>query len=100
MRWQPTQVRESSPYASVSSSAPWVRAAALPGILDITPGVRSLQIHFNGRVLSRELLLEQVWDRAGQDQIERVRKLGVDVRQSLPAGYSTGGPECEPLKRL
>ena len=29
---------------------------SLPGILDITPGVRSLQIHYDGRVLSREAL--------------------------------------------
>jgi hypothetical protein len=50
--------------------------------------------------VSRELLLEQVWNRAGQDQIERARKLGVDVQQALPAGYSTGGPECLPLKLI
>ena len=35
-----------------------LRAALLPGILDITPGVRSLQVHYDGRVLSREHLLE------------------------------------------
>ncbi|MDP9112895.1 MAG: urea carboxylase [Acidobacteriota bacterium] len=35
-----------------------LRAAILPGILDITPGVRSLQVHYDGRVLSRDHLLE------------------------------------------
>jgi urea carboxylase len=35
-----------------------VRALALPGIIDITPGVRSLQIHYDNRRLPREALLE------------------------------------------
>jgi urea carboxylase len=34
-----------------------LRAASLPGIIDITPGVRSLQIHFDNRRLPREELL-------------------------------------------
>lgn len=32
-------------------------AASLPGIIDITPGVRSLQIHYDNRRLPREALL-------------------------------------------
>ena len=35
-----------------------LRAAALPGIIDITPGVRSLQIHYDNRRLRREELLD------------------------------------------
>jgi urea carboxylase len=35
-----------------------LRGAGLPGILDITPGVRSLHIHYDGRRLPRESLLE------------------------------------------
>jgi urea carboxylase len=35
-----------------------LRGARLPGILDITPGVRSLHIHYDGRRLARESLLE------------------------------------------
>ncbi|MGB6686944.1 MAG: urea carboxylase [Terracidiphilus sp.] len=35
-----------------------LRAARLPGIVDITPGVRSLQIHYDNRVLHREELLD------------------------------------------
>lgn len=35
-----------------------LRAARLPGIVDITPGVRSLQIHYDNRRLRREALLE------------------------------------------
>ncbi len=34
-----------------------LRAAQLPGIIDITPGVRSLQIHYDNRLLRREALL-------------------------------------------
>jgi urea carboxylase len=35
-----------------------LRAAGLPGIVDITPGVRSLQIHYDNRRLRREELLD------------------------------------------
>jgi urea carboxylase len=35
-----------------------LRSARLPGILDITPGIRSLHIHYDGRRLARESLLE------------------------------------------
>ena len=28
-----------------------LQALALPGVVDLTPGIRSLQIHFDGRVL-------------------------------------------------
>ncbi len=35
-----------------------LRAAALPGIIDITPGVRSLQIHYDNRRLRRDDLLQ------------------------------------------
>ena len=35
-----------------------LRGAGLPGIIDVTPGVRSLHVHYDGRLLSRELLLE------------------------------------------
>jgi urea carboxylase len=34
-----------------------LRASSLPGIIDITPGVRSLQIHYDNRKLRREELL-------------------------------------------
>ncbi len=39
-----------------------VRKARLPGILDITPGIRSLQIHYDGAVLSRRHLLAALAD--------------------------------------
>src|SRR5262249_8423957 len=35
-----------------------LRGTGLPGIIDITPGVRSLQIHYDGRRVDRGTLLE------------------------------------------
>jgi len=37
-----------------------LRAAALPGIVDMTPGIRSLQVHYDSRVLSRDALLDAI----------------------------------------
>ena len=36
----------------------WLQAAAVPGILELTPGIRSLQVHYDSRVLSEAALLE------------------------------------------
>lgn len=36
----------------------WLEARALPGVIDLTPGIRSLQIHYDNRVLPRRKLLE------------------------------------------
>jgi urea carboxylase len=37
-----------------------VKAAALPGILDLTPGIRSLQVHFDPRIVDQATLLDAV----------------------------------------
>ncbi len=36
----------------------WLEARRLPGIIDLTPGIRSLQIHFDGRELNERQLLD------------------------------------------
>jgi urea carboxylase len=36
----------------------WLTQAALPGIIELTPGIRSLQIHYESRLLSSTRLLE------------------------------------------
>jgi urea carboxylase len=36
----------------------WLRAARLPGIIDLTPGIRSLQIHYDSSALPVRRLLE------------------------------------------
>ncbi len=38
----------------------WLQARSLPGIINLTPGVRSLQIHFDPSVLSRTRLMDQL----------------------------------------
>ncbi|OIQ70057.1 kinase A inhibitor [mine drainage metagenome] len=35
-----------------------LQSMALPGIIDITPGIRSLQVHFDSRVLAQQRLLQ------------------------------------------
>jgi urea carboxylase len=39
-----------------------LQALALPGIIDITPGIRSLQVHFDSRVLPQARLLQALAD--------------------------------------
>jgi urea carboxylase len=36
----------------------WLQAAALPGIVDLTPGIRSLQVHYDSCLLPLERLLD------------------------------------------
>ncbi len=36
----------------------WLRAAKLPGIIDLTPGIRSLQVHYDSKRLARAKLLD------------------------------------------
>ena len=35
----------------------WMQNAAIPGVLDLTPGIRSLQVQYDGRVLSQSELV-------------------------------------------
>ncbi len=38
----------------------WMQSAAIDGVLELTPGIRSLQIHYNSLVLPRVRLLEKL----------------------------------------
>ena len=38
----------------------WLEQQKLPGIIELTPGIRSLQIHFNPQVLTRQQLLKDL----------------------------------------
>ena len=40
----------------------WVQQSNLPGIADLTPGIRSLQIHFDPQRLPRDVLLQALID--------------------------------------
>ena len=44
--------------ARASAGAGGRRTRELPGLIDLTPGIRSLQIHYDSTVLSRRRLLE------------------------------------------
>jgi urea carboxylase len=55
-----------------------LRYVDLPGIIDITPGVRSLQVHYDGRLLSRENLLEAL--DSCEDRIPDLRDIVVPSR--------------------
>jgi urea carboxylase len=51
-----------------------LQARALPGVIDITPGIRSLQVHYDARILSQSRLLDALGEAearlAGLDDIE------------------------------
>jgi urea carboxylase len=56
----------------------WLRTNRLPGMIDLTPGIRSLQIHYQPRQLSREQLLEAV--DAAEASIKDLDSLTVPTR--------------------
>ncbi|HEY0833375.1 MAG TPA: urea carboxylase [Azospirillum sp.] len=56
----------------------WLAAQGLPGILDLTPGIRSLQIHYDSRVLPLETLLDRLV--AAEDELPAVDDLEVPTR--------------------
>jgi urea carboxylase len=62
----------------VHALAQELRAMQLPGLIDLTPGIRSLQIHFDNLVLSRAELLAAI--DAAQEKIGSARDFRVDAR--------------------
>ena len=38
----------------------WIESQRIPGILDLTPGIRSLQVHFDARVIGQAALLARL----------------------------------------
>jgi urea carboxylase len=56
----------------------YVRKAGLKGIIDITPGIRSLHIHYDNLVLSREALLEAL--DAAESSIQYAEDIAVPSR--------------------
>ncbi|HEY0798623.1 MAG TPA: DUF2118 domain-containing protein, partial [Candidatus Baltobacteraceae bacterium] len=71
-----------------------LQALALPGIIDITPGIRSLQLHYDARKLTQERLLKllsSAEDRlAGLDDFEiQSRVVHLPLSWKDPAIYQT-----------
>jgi len=56
----------------------WLRQSKLPGIIDLTPGIRSLQVHFDSRVLSSELLLSALHQ--AEQELESIDDIEVPTR--------------------
>lgn len=52
----------------------WLEAHPLPGLLDLTPGIRSLQVHYDSRMLPLERLMETLLQAEGRlpglDEVE------------------------------
>jgi len=56
----------------------WVQANILQGILDLTPGIRSLQIHYDNHVLALEELLERLI--IAENQLPAIADMQVPTR--------------------
>jgi urea carboxylase len=64
----------------------WLRESRLPGIIDITPGIRSLQIHYDNHVLGADRLL-QALTRA-ETELPAIDELEVPTRRiRLPLSW-------------
>jgi len=55
----------------------WLERRALPGIIDLTPGIRSLQIHFDARLTERALLDALL---AAEDELPPIDDMEVPTR--------------------
>ncbi|MBX3617762.1 urea carboxylase [Nitrosomonas sp.] len=55
-----------------------IAEGALQGIVDLTPGIRSLQIHFDSTRLSRDTLLQQLIE--AEDQLPAITEMEVPSR--------------------
>ncbi len=56
----------------------WVEQSGLPGILDLTPGIRSLQIHFDNLQISEQRLLDAL--RVAETELEDSANMVVPSR--------------------
>jgi urea carboxylase len=56
----------------------WLEAHRLPGIIDLTPGIRSLQVHFDHRTLSRDRLIAHL--QQAERELPRIDEMRVPNR--------------------
>ena len=64
-----------------------IERLGLPGVIDVTPGIRSLQIHFDARILPRARLLQTLQD--AEDGLGELTDFEVPSRiVSLPLSFS------------
>jgi urea carboxylase len=64
----------------------WLAALALPGIIDTTPGIRSLLVHYDSRLLSRARLIDTL--EAAEQELPSAEHLRVPTRiVNLPLSW-------------
>ncbi len=56
----------------------WLEARQTPGIIDLTPGIRSLQVHFDGRELTERRLLDLLV--SAEDDLPPIDEMEVPTR--------------------
>ena len=56
----------------------WLKANPLPGVIDLTPGMRSLQIHFDSRQISQQQLMEALI--AAEEELAAIEDMEVPAR--------------------
>ncbi len=56
----------------------WLQSSAQPGIVDLTPGIRSLQIHYDSRILPLERLLDLL--STGESSLAAVEDMTIATR--------------------
>jgi len=56
----------------------WVQEQAIPGVIDLTPGIRSLQVHFDGRRLPQKKLLDLLV--AAEKELPAIEDMEVPTR--------------------
>ena len=56
----------------------WIERSALPGVIDLTPGIRSLQVHYDSRVLPLRKLMEILV--AAEDELPANDDLELETR--------------------
>ncbi|MDX2186942.1 MAG: urea carboxylase [Opitutaceae bacterium] len=67
----------------------WLQSNRVPGLVDLTPGIRSLQIHYESRVISAERLVETLVH--AEEALPDVEHLEVPTRTVyLPLSWEDG----------
>jgi urea carboxylase len=65
----------------------WLEQSGLPGIIDITPGIRSLQIHFDSHVLGAARLLDAL--RTAETELPAIEDVIIPSREiRLPLSWN------------
>lgn len=64
-----------------------IEALKLPGIIDVTPGIRSIQVHFDSRILSQSILLDAL--QSAEDRLGTLDDFEIPSRiVHLPLSYA------------